>query len=114
MAVSVYVDTLRISATVPNGPGRSVSGQWTHMMADTVGELEQMARRLGLDPAWRQDKRSGVHYDLVESRRARAVALGAIEIESGSAQWQAVHQVAMEQYNYLDRTGKLRGGDGPW
>lgn len=49
-----------------------------HMTADSLDELHQMAARLGLSRAWFQNKRIP-HYDISLSKRARAVALGAIE-----------------------------------
>lgn len=91
--MAVYVDDMRMPADV----GR-VSGIWSHMMADTVTELDAMARRIGMRTAWRQNKRSGVHYDLVESRRAAAVAAGAVELECGSDRWCEVVAVARTQF----------------
>jgi hypothetical protein len=49
-----------------------------HMTADTLDELHAMARQLGLKPEWFQDGRFP-HYDVSESKRKRAVQLGAIE-----------------------------------
>jgi len=47
-----------------------------HMLADTDAELQVMAAALGLQRRWQHDD----HYDLNEEARARAVALGAVEI----------------------------------
>lgn len=55
----------------------------SHMIADTLDELEQMARDLGLKPEWRQRSRRGViHYDVCESKRKKAIGLGAVPVSS--------------------------------
>ena len=50
-----------------------------HMVADTLGELHEMADQLGIKRAWFQPT-SFPHYDLHEPARARALELGAVEI----------------------------------
>lgn len=47
-----------------------------HMIADTHEELHAMADRIGVARGWFQ----GDHYDIALSKRALAVAAGAIEI----------------------------------
>jgi hypothetical protein len=75
--VTVYVDRLQ--------PGR-VKGQraekWCHMIADTLDELHAMADAIGHRREWFQASppASFPHYDMVASRRERAVRLGAIEL----------------------------------
>ena len=71
----IYVDDLVLHATSPLG-----RREWCHMIADSLDELHAMASRIGMRPAWFQP-RSFPHYDLVASRRARAVRLGAIECD---------------------------------
>ncbi len=73
--MTVYVD--QMMATVP-------SRKWPfkhscHLYADDLVELHQFAERLSLRPEWFQPKEeTGLdHYDLVTSRRKRAVKLGA-------------------------------------
>jgi hypothetical protein len=54
------------------------------MFADTEEELHAMALAIGMKRAWFQvpkNKVSMVHYDLVASRRKRAVRLGAVEVD---------------------------------
>lgn len=53
-----------------------------HMIADTDDELHAMADRIGVSRRWWQspDKTSGSHYDIALSKRALAVAAGAVEI----------------------------------
>lgn len=55
-------------------------GPSCHLIADTLDELHELATRVGMKRAWFQ---SGVnpHYDLTAKRRARAVELGAVELD---------------------------------
>ncbi|RYZ63047.1 MAG: DUF4031 domain-containing protein [Chitinophagaceae bacterium] len=57
-------------------------GPSCHLLADTEEELHEMAAKIGMKRSWFQvgGKAEMPHYDLVASRRKRAVALGAIEI----------------------------------
>ena len=68
-------------------------GPSCHMFTDSVDltELHDMARRIGLRRAWFQDRPTAPHYDLTASRRAAAVALGAVEVDfrRASAIWRA-------------------------
>lgn len=69
----VYVDN---SATPYRGMKMS------HLLADTPEELHAMATRLGLRCEWFQDRDGGTpHYDLCQSKRKLAIALGAIEVD---------------------------------
>mgnify|MGYP006921286580 FL=1 len=53
-----------------------------HMLADTDEELHAMADKIGVARRWWQSpaKSSGSHYDIALSKRALAVAAGAVEI----------------------------------
>ena len=53
------------------------------MIADTAEELHAMADRIGVARRWFQDtsKASFPHYDIAKSKRALAVAAGAIECD---------------------------------
>ncbi len=80
--MSVYVDPLM------NHGWRL--GPSCHMWADTSDELHAMATRIGMKRAWFQCKpkpngRVFPHYDLVGSRRAKAVTFGAIEMDRRQA-----------------------------
>lgn len=72
--MSVYVDALVVWSKRPPWNRGSC-----HLSADTLDELHAFALRLGLKRAWFQDHVLLPHYDLVPSKRALAVTLGAIE-----------------------------------
>ena len=86
--MTVYVDDMRMQATVPNG-GRKVSGRWSHLMADTEEELIDFAvGKLGMRSSWIQHPGTpDVHFDVVDSRRLDAIRLGATPIKCRSAEW---------------------------
>lgn len=67
---------------VPMWPFRSFI--MCHMFADTDEELEEMAQKLGLLPAWRQAPRAsiGPHYDISKSKRNQAITFGAIPCDT--------------------------------
>lgn len=71
--MSVYVDNMRAPY------GRLIM---CHMIADTDEELHAMADRIGVARKWHQapPKASSSHYDICLSKRALAVAAGAVEI----------------------------------
>lgn len=71
--MAVYVDDMRAPY------GRMVM---CHMVADTDDELHAMAAKIGVARRWHQKpKTSHSHYDICLSKRAKAVSLGAIEID---------------------------------
>lgn len=82
--MTVYVDNMRVPATV----GRT-RGRWSHLTADTQGELHAFADRLGLRREWFQarcktepaDRCVHWHYDVTDAVRARALTLGAQAID---------------------------------
>lgn len=57
-----------------------------HLVADTVEELQEFARRLGMKAEWFQDHRVP-HYDVSMQMREKAVSLGAIEVQYGWEPW---------------------------
>lgn len=67
--MSVYVDEPRYPF------GRMIM---CHMTADSLEELHEMAQAIGIRRRWFQNK-SIPHYDICKSKRALAVARGAIE-----------------------------------
>jgi len=74
--MSVYVDELR---QWPTRIRHFKSGA-CHMTADTAEELHAFAARLGLRREWFQPHPRLDHYDLTPAKRAKAVALGAVEM----------------------------------
>jgi hypothetical protein len=70
--MSVYVDNMRAKF------GRLVM---CHMIADTDAELHAMADAIGVSRRWWQaPPKHRSHYDIALSKRALAVAAGAVEI----------------------------------
>lgn len=67
--MAVYVDDYR-------APYRGM--RMSHLTADTVEELHEMAETIGLKREWFQ-KGSHPHYDVSESKRQQALVHGAIE-----------------------------------
>lgn len=75
----VYVDKL-FDCTAFNPPA-CFKGRSCHMWADTLGELMDMAKSIGLKPSWLQHGSRGdfPHFDLTKRRREAAVLAGAQE-----------------------------------
>lgn len=70
--MTVYVDSMR-------APYRGML--MCHMLADTDDELHAMADRIGVSRRWHQKPGTPhSHYDICLTKRARAVAAGAVEI----------------------------------
>jgi len=70
--MTVYVDQMQAPY------GRMIM---CHMVADTDEELHAMADRIGVARRWHQKRGTPhSHYDICKAKRARAVALGAVEI----------------------------------
>ncbi len=86
--MTVYVDNFRRPATV----GR-IRGRWSHLTADTVAELHELAGKIGLKPEWFQarckfgscptvdDVCAHFHYDVVDAKRTEAITHGATPID---------------------------------
>jgi hypothetical protein len=72
--VTVYVDNARI-------PYRNM--RMSHLFADTEEELHEFAERLGLKREWFQPRagRKSHHYDVSDSKREQAFALGAVALD---------------------------------
>lgn len=74
--MTVYVDNMRRQVKLGRWPAR-----WSHLLADTSGELAEFARRLGLNPAWLQHGGTHrEHYDVTETCRRKAIEAGAVPI----------------------------------
>jgi hypothetical protein len=82
--VTVYVDNMR-------APYRGMV--MCHMLADTEDELHAMAVRIGVSRRWHQKPgTTHSHYDICLSKRALAVAAGAVEIT-----WRETGRMLMER-----------------
>jgi hypothetical protein len=77
-SLTVYVDDWRQPATV-----RGRADRWSHLLADDADELHAMASALGIPRrGYQLHRRSAAlnHYDLPESLRSQAIALGAVPV----------------------------------
>ncbi len=77
--MTVYVDEIRTyPAEAIKGQARRYGREWSHMTADTEHELHAMAEAIGHQRSWFQAHASVPHYDVVPSRRQRALDAGAV------------------------------------
>lgn len=93
--MTIYVDDAEIFARVWNPSSqRYIEGIWHHLFSDQLDpeELHQFASRLGLRRAWFQRGSVGIrpapwkdHYDVVQSKKARAIRQGARPITKEEA-----------------------------
>lgn len=93
--MAAYVDDLQVW---PNARGIFRAGS-CHLAADTLDELHEFAARIGMKREWFQPGRGRhPHYDLVKSRRDKAVALGALEVSGRDLVllWRAQRETAAE------------------
>ncbi|MCA2337252.1 DUF4031 domain-containing protein [Mycobacterium avium] len=91
--MTVYVDDMRLPANV-NG----VFARWSHLMADTDGELHTFAKRLGLKREWAQKPGTWEsHYDVTDRLRTAAIRQGAVPIGVFSAETLALMARRMAQ-----------------
>lgn len=80
--MTIFVGEL-FTATPRTKQAQRFGNQWCHMTsdADNIEELHLFAAKLGLRRQYFQgDKPWFQHYDLIASKRAQAVKLGAVEI----------------------------------
>lgn len=79
----VYVDKITAyPKSMVKGEAARYGVQWSHLWADTEEELHELAQKIGMSRSWWQKPHhkwdvSG-HYDVVPSRRVRALEAGAI------------------------------------
>jgi hypothetical protein len=87
--MAVYVDELQAYGWVIRGR----KTESCHMFTDEIElvELHEVAAKIGMRFSWFQNKPSAPHYDLTPSRRAAAIAAGAIPVDRRTAVgiWQA-------------------------
>lgn len=112
--MAVYVDEL-FTAVPRTAEARQHGTRWCHLSADSEEELEGMARRLGLRPAWRQGGTAWdparSHYDLVPTKRALAVEYGAVELDADAVRERAAGHAGTVQRR---RFQAVAGAAEPW
>lgn len=81
--MTVYVDELMAFGWILRG--REVDS--CHMFSDSLelDELHQVAAAIGMRRTWFQPHASTPHYDLTASRRAAAIAAGAVAVDRRQA-----------------------------
>lgn len=53
----------------------------SHMAADTLEELHEMAKNIGVHKRHFQNKKGKPHYDVCKQMKLRALELGAVEVD---------------------------------
>lgn len=79
---AVYVDELFVFESRDSQAqraGQTNGHLWCHMWSDDVEALHAMAKNIGMQREWFQDRTGFPHYDLPPTRRAAALKLGATE-----------------------------------
>lgn len=76
--MTVYVDPLVHYGWIMYGE----NVKSCHMIADTEKELVEFGKSIGLKEDWLQPK-SFTHFDLVESKRKKAIEAGAVDLPIG-------------------------------
>lgn len=93
----VYVDDMRAAF------GQMIM---CHMVADTEAELHAMADKIGVDRKWYQYPRKSrhPHYDIALSKRALAVAAGAVEIT-----WREAPAISRRCLDHIEALAQTNG-----
>jgi hypothetical protein len=95
--MSVYVDDFKIRRTV----GYGHKWVFSHMIADTREELDEMAEKIELDLKWKKDAGTRKeHFDVTENYRQRAIEAGSIQVST-----RELHQMLLKR----DLTEYLEG-----
>lgn len=104
----IYVDTLINYGWVLRG--KRVES--CHMLADTLEELHAMATKIGMKLSWFQMSTNGTpHYDLVKSRRDRAIVLGAKELNRKEVVEKMAEIRLKDEVIELNELYKLKGNN---
>lgn len=104
--MTVYVDDMRRETAV----GR-LRARWSHLIVgpfNPIEELHGFAAKIGLKRSWFQDKASGPHYDVTDSKRVLAIQRGATPIT-----WRETGEMMLRwsQFRRRDeRTRKILAG----
>lgn len=73
--MTVYVDEI---VYWPQRVVGARSHHWSHLWADEIEELHDMAQRIGLKRSWFQDHPRHPHYDITPNKRLLALQQGAV------------------------------------
>ena len=79
--MTVYVDAITTyGVPLIKGEAKRYGTKWSHMWTDgDLEELHEFALSIGMKRRWFQPHHIMAHYDIVPSRRERAIKAGAIE-----------------------------------
>ena len=53
----------------------------SHMVADSLDELHEMADKIGVNRRHFQDKPNKPHYDICKANKKKVIELGALEVD---------------------------------
>lgn len=53
----------------------------SHMAADSLDELHEMAEKIGVATKHFQNKKDKPHYDICQQKKTKAIQFGAIEVD---------------------------------
>ncbi len=96
--MTIFVDEL-FTMTPRTAQARRFGNEWCHCFTDgDIEELHQFAEKLGLRRSHFQPHATLAHYDLIPSKRALAVKLGAKEVTTAERLQQA-REKAKEKTN---------------
>lgn len=86
--------------------GARHGNQWCHMWVNPGDEeaLHAMARKIGMKREWFQAKPGFPHYDLIPTKRVKAVAEGAVETDLKD--WLKTRKAIEAALNHPPRMGK--------
>ena len=98
--MAVYVDDMRARVSVPNG-ARTVTGHWSHLLADSHDEPVAFAKIIGLRVSWIQHQNEpGEHFDVTDPKRLAALHAGAISLPTRSQAWMDRFESSRRQRPY--------------
>ena len=78
--MTVYVDRL-FKRSPKSLQARKYGNLWCHLLSDSIEELHDLAKELGLKRGYYQHRPIS-HYDLTRNKRQQAIKLGATKIST--------------------------------
>lgn len=101
--MTTFVDDMMMKK--PTGDGRVFT--MCHLAADSLEELHQSAKEIGLKKRWFQDRPRFPHYDVTLSKRREAVSNGAILISLRQMiQWSKLKAKGVALWHGTQSNGK--------